>query len=572
MLLGHRLADRCQDGRRIEAAQRGTAHLLHDHQALLAIDDDAERRNATTLQRRVRLLRGELDVVRVVVAPAQDDDVLDAPGDVELAPVDESQVARAQEGALAAVGQGGAEGRARRFLVMPIAEGHSRALDPELAHFTRRDAQPCRRVHQLDSRLGHQRAAANHVDRARAARGREGDTMALQLVAAQSPRLDLAAAALGGHEQRGFRKAVRGHLGARREAAHGERRVEAVQRRLAHRLRAVVAGLPRREVELFPLLGRGPVDGEVEGEVRAAGVRRVEARDGLEPAQRPLHERRGRHHHDGRAGDQRGDECQHQAHVVEERQPRHGAAFRMQREALADRLGVAQQVLVAHHHALRRRGRARGVLQVGEAAGVDVHRPPRARGFLADRPRIDHLRAHPRLGGQPFAKVVDRPAGGQHQRRVAVGGDRADARDMPAIARRIARDREAPRVETGDERGDEFEPRRIAQQHRLARGTLLQEAGDGARAPVELGIGERAVHRLPVGEEGEGWPAAVRLGAPPDDLRQAGDRPRKIDHRGSHSKAKKKKRMRSGTLNDKIGGFPRCKAQPAGPLQVANLQ
>ena len=56
------------------------------------------------------LLDAQLDVVRVVVQAVDDDHVLEPAGDEQFAPVEETQVPRAQEGAFARVGQAGAEG------------------------------------------------------------------------------------------------------------------------------------------------------------------------------------------------------------------------------------------------------------------------------------------------------------------------------------------------------------------------------------------------------------------------------------------------------------------------------
>ena len=97
--LGHRLADRTRHEHPadIEPAHTVAVHLVHDDQPLFAVDVDRERRATSPRAAGWRCLDGPLDVLRVVVAPAHDDQVLDAAGDEQLAVRDEAEVAGAQE-------------------------------------------------------------------------------------------------------------------------------------------------------------------------------------------------------------------------------------------------------------------------------------------------------------------------------------------------------------------------------------------------------------------------------------------------------------------------------------------
>src|SRR4028119_1888628 len=80
---------------------------------------------------------GQLQILRIVVPSTQDDQVLETPGDEQLAAVDEAEVPGAQERTVA-IRQTGAE-RARRLLrPVPIARGHARTGDPDLPHPTGR--------------------------------------------------------------------------------------------------------------------------------------------------------------------------------------------------------------------------------------------------------------------------------------------------------------------------------------------------------------------------------------------------------------------------------------------------
>src|SRR5262249_33252982 len=64
---------------------------------------DGERSAAAGAQRRVTRLDGALDILGVMVAPADDDDVLASACDVELAVVEEAEVPGAQVRAIAVV-------------------------------------------------------------------------------------------------------------------------------------------------------------------------------------------------------------------------------------------------------------------------------------------------------------------------------------------------------------------------------------------------------------------------------------------------------------------------------------
>ena len=83
--------------------------LVDDDEPLVAVDLDGERRAPFGPERGVAPLDGPLDVLRVDVAAADDDQVLEAAGDEQLAVVDEAEVAGAEERALAGVGQGRVE-------------------------------------------------------------------------------------------------------------------------------------------------------------------------------------------------------------------------------------------------------------------------------------------------------------------------------------------------------------------------------------------------------------------------------------------------------------------------------
>ncbi len=75
--------------------------LVDDHEPLLAADLDGERRAPLGPERGVAPLDGPLDVLRVDVPAPDDDQVLEPPGDEQLAVAEEAEVAGPQERAFA---------------------------------------------------------------------------------------------------------------------------------------------------------------------------------------------------------------------------------------------------------------------------------------------------------------------------------------------------------------------------------------------------------------------------------------------------------------------------------------
>ena len=131
VLLGDRAADRRDDlvDHRLIAIP---LDLLDDRQPLLPVDLDGEGRGAAGAERRVAPLRRPLDVLRIDVPAAEDDQVLEPAGDEELAILEEAQVARPEERTFAVRGasRGGVPPSPRS---PPVAECDARTRDPDLA-------------------------------------------------------------------------------------------------------------------------------------------------------------------------------------------------------------------------------------------------------------------------------------------------------------------------------------------------------------------------------------------------------------------------------------------------------
>lgn len=86
MRVGHSLADIAGDVAEIDAMPLRPLDLLNDDQPFGCIAlDDGKSRSETRTQGRIGRLDRVFDVLRVIVAAANDDDVLDASGDEEFA-------------------------------------------------------------------------------------------------------------------------------------------------------------------------------------------------------------------------------------------------------------------------------------------------------------------------------------------------------------------------------------------------------------------------------------------------------------------------------------------------------
>ena len=162
-------------------------------------------------------------------------------------------------------------------------------------------------------------------------------------------------------------------------------------------------------------------------------------------------------------------------------------------KTVADGIAVPQQVLVAHHHALGRRRRSRGVLQVGEIGGCRRDGPPPLAGGGLDIVRADDRRARrlpvaPEPLGQ-VARVIGRR---QHHRRAAVGDHSLNPADVTPIARGVERDGKSTGVEAADERGHVVEAGRMTEQRRLSSAPpILERRSNRARPRVQLREAQR---------------------------------------------------------------------------------
>ena len=138
MDFGNSLAQGFIDGFRIQVAQVGAADLTDQDQPLFARFIHGKCRYGTALQRFMGAGRRVLDIMRIMIQPADDDEILDPSGDIQMPVVNESQVAGAEKRAFACVGHPGPEGSFGLLRLVPVTFGHRWTGNPYFPHLTGR--------------------------------------------------------------------------------------------------------------------------------------------------------------------------------------------------------------------------------------------------------------------------------------------------------------------------------------------------------------------------------------------------------------------------------------------------
>ena len=533
VLLGDGLAHGTDGGLDLGRVGSAAAQLVHQDQPLPFGALHREGGAASRLELGMALGGGELEILRIVVAAADDDQILEAAGDVEMPPVEETEITGAQERALArCVGEARGEGLLAGLVAPPVARGHARPGDPDL---------PDPSSLELPARLGvddHQPLVAPGT-----ATADEGSCRAFVTVFGshgngapffEGVRREGGAGGLGvevaaGHEEGGLGQAVAGVEGPGLESAGCEAFGEPCQGCGPHRLGAAEGHLPARQVEPRELLGADLAATQLVGEVGTAAGGGAVARDGLEPAHRPPQEGHGCHEDRRGARVEGFEHIADQPHVVEQRQPADDDRALRHAEGPADHLQVVEQIAVRDHHPFGLGGGARGVLQVGESLRGELGRVPvvlravaavdRAGEARGDLVAGDPLRPG-ELGGLGRPVALQDAGMGQHPFRPGVAGDRRGATILASAASGwVGGDGEETSVEATEKGGDELEVGREEQEHRVAREGPFppQPGGDGPSSPIELAVGQALGVFLAVAEEGEGEAPGMLRRPPPEE-------------------------------------------------------
>nr|BFD43432.1 hypothetical protein FFPRI1PSEUD_49310 [Pseudomonas sp. FFPRI_1] len=239
---GHGLADGLDQRLRGQDLLHAAADLRGDADAFLALVGDREGRHPPLAHHFHFALDGLFDVLGIQVVPAHDQQVLEAPGDVQLAVAHEAQVAGTQPGTTGVRN----ERLGRGLGVAPVTMGNAWTSSPDFADAVVRQFAQLLRIHHQHRVLRLTEAAAHH----RATRPWLGAVLRQGLVI-QVQRRDALAAHATGDEQGGFGQAIGGQEVVRGKTAGVELLGEAFQGVEADRLGTGIGHAPAAQVEAF---------------------------------------------------------------------------------------------------------------------------------------------------------------------------------------------------------------------------------------------------------------------------------------------------------------------------------
>ena len=360
---------------RIPAGQDLLAQLGRHHDPFGAVGAHPEGDRAARPEDRVGRHHRRLQVGRVDVTAADDDEVLEPAADEHLAvAADHPEVAGAQVPAVVRGGRRrGEDGRVLLVRPSPVAARHARAGHPELAHHVRRPGQPGDRVDRdhrdAEIRVGHTAADQRHRGRARRRRHdhavpvEHGPVPAQQRGPAAGPAAD---------EQHRLGHAVDVDERRRVEAHPAEPGLDPVHRGRQHRFTALQGGAQRRQVERVVVAQ--PAQQVFVAEVGPGDVGAAVTADRLQPQARG-----GQEGHRGE-GDAAGpgvhgvEDPAGQAHVVEQRHPADQHRPAVDPGVAGDQFQVVVQVAVPHDDTPGRRRRPGRVLEVDDVVGAEPAR------------------------------------------------------------------------------------------------------------------------------------------------------------------------------------------------------
>ena len=502
IVFGHGLADGLDQGLRRQDLAHAAADFGGDADALLALFGDRKRRHPTFAHHLHFPLDGLFDVLGIQVVTAHDQHVLQAPGDIQLAVAQETQVAGAQPGRPGVLDKG----LGRGFGVAPVAQGDTRPGGPDLTDLVVGQHLQGVRFDHLHGMPGLAGATTHH--RVAVARLR---AILRQRQIIQAQRGNTPATLATGDKQGGFRQAVGRKPGIGAETARRELLGETLQGVEADRLGTGIGDAPAAQVQARQRAVTDPLAAQPIGEVRAAADGAAVFADRFQPAQRASEEIGRRHQYTGHAAEDRLQQPADQAHVVVERQPADDdvIGIEIDTKTAADQQFVGHQVAVADLHALGQRGGTRGVLQEGDIVGVQFRLTPVGGQRAVQLIDTEQARG---IGGGQLAHLQQRFAQGllgQDQARLGIGDDRQQAFLMVTTGglRRIGRHRDHAGVQAAEERRDVVRAAGKQQDRAIPDlGPRLQGCRNGPRPQVQVAVTEHRALFLVLGEKTQGQP------------------------------------------------------------------
>ena len=156
----HRCSNRLGEGLRIQPTQGRSLHLLHHHEPLLSALLHRERPPEPRAQGLVGAGHRGLNVLRIVIASSDDDEVFAATGHKQLAVLKKAQVPCAEIG-VGIVWQAGPEGCGGEVVLVAIPHRHAWSAHPNLPDLARFEQLLPLRIHHDEALIAHHRAAGH---------------------------------------------------------------------------------------------------------------------------------------------------------------------------------------------------------------------------------------------------------------------------------------------------------------------------------------------------------------------------------------------------------------------------
>ncbi len=280
------------------------------------------------------LHHGRLDILRIVIGPANDNHVLQASGEIELLPIEETEIAGTQIARPISASDLRLEGLPGGLRTPPVALAHAGAGDPDLTDLAGRRLAARLRIDDAQRLLRQGLPAADQHHGVVALRARRHHPPLLQVAAAHRADSGRAPADPAGDCSRVLRHPIGGIEGLGAEAAGSKSGGEAFEGSMAHGFSTVEGQIPRAQVQGGPLLLCGSSHAELIGEVGAAAGRRAVVRECLQPAIGVLNKSLGWHQNGGYTPEDRMQHTEQQPEVVEEGQPGDDSSGRAVNEPL----------------------------------------------------------------------------------------------------------------------------------------------------------------------------------------------------------------------------------------------
>eukprot|EP00050_Salpingoeca_kvevrii_P005216 m.274378 g.274378 ORF g.274378 m.274378 type:complete len:592 (-) comp11091_c1_seq4:200-1975(-) len=346
---------------------------------------DREHDGAARAEEACAVAAGSLDVLRIVVLAANDERVLEATADEDLALVEKAEIARAQEGRagrdarlagidMHLIGKLRLEVARGQLSTTVVADRHARRRDPELAHGVGREKHSRLGMDSKDmgargrSPAPHKLAGVRnmlvwiqHLDSAACGQGRRQSLEDRELGRA------------AGHVERCLGHAVEGLHVVHDKAALAKRLCKAPNCARSDRLGAVEK-VTVGKVQGLSLLWGDLADTELVGKVGRRRQPGLVVRNGLEPEERRPQKRQGRHHHHLASHKQALQHATNKSQIVVGWDPCDAHIARSRAHCIPDEALIRDNVVVGDGDALGVASRAGGELDKGDVARRDCGR------------------------------------------------------------------------------------------------------------------------------------------------------------------------------------------------------